>query len=182
MPKTASSPHRDRGVYPRATRANGVCCDRFPERAEAGLGRGVAGGRAAAVLGGPGARLARAEPVLARYETPVERDPFAVPLAEKEALLLAAAEAIGPGLHGAEASYDCFRETKLFASSEGACVEQVLTETGAGLLATALSADDLQRRSYPQSVPRSIKGQRGDLHGGLGTSQGCGGRKAPSRR
>jgi TldD protein len=51
----------------------------------------------------------------------------------------------------------------VFASSEGALVEQVLTETGAGLLATAASEDELQRRSYPQSVPRSIKGQRGDF-------------------
>src|SRR5207237_9003379 len=42
-------------------------------------------------------------------------------------------------------------------------VEQVLTETGAGLLATASSPDELQRRSYPQSVPRAIKGQRGDF-------------------
>ena len=141
----------------------GFAASAFPDRAEAALGRAVAQARAAAVLGGPRARLAPAEPVVARYETPVERDPFAVPFAEKQALLVAAAEAIGPGLRGAEASYDCFRETKLFASSEGACVEQVLTETGAGLLATALSADDLQRRSYPQSVPRSIKGQRGDF-------------------
>src|SRR6185437_15078184 len=85
----------------------GFAASAFPDRAEAALGRAVAQARAAAVLGGPRARLAPAEPVVARYETPVERDPFAVPFAEKEALLVAAAEAIGPGLRGAEASYDC---------------------------------------------------------------------------
>lgn len=140
----------------------GFAATAFPERAEAALGRAVAQARAAAALGGPRARLAAAEPVVARYETPLGRDPLAVPLDEKVALLAAASEAMGRGLRGAEASYDCFREEKLFASSEGTRVEQVLTETGAGLLATASSPDDLQRRSYPQSVPRAIKGQRGD--------------------
>jgi TldD protein len=133
------------------------------ERAEAALARAVAQARSAAALGGPRARLAPAEPVVARYETPVLRDPLAVPLDEKVALLTAASEAMGGGLRAAEASYDCFREEKVFASTEGALVEQALTETGAGLLATAASDDDVQRRSYPQSVPRSIKGQRGDF-------------------
>ena len=134
-----------------------------PDRAEAALARAVAQARSAAALGGPRARMAPAEPVVARYETPVGRDPFAVPVDEKVALLRAASEAMGAGLRAAEASYDCFRETKVFASSEGSLVEQVLTETGAGLLATAASDDDVQRRSYPQSVPRAIKGQRGDF-------------------
>jgi TldD protein len=141
----------------------GFAATTYPEHGEAALGRAVAQARAAAALGGPRARLSPAESVVARYRTPVARDPFTVPLDEKAALLVAASEALGPGLRGAEASYDCFQETKLYASTEGACVEQVLTETGAGLLATALSADELQRRSYPQSVPRSIKGQRGDF-------------------
>jgi TldD protein len=141
----------------------GFAATPFPQRAEAALERAVSQARAAAALGGPRARLAPAESVQARYETPLVRDPLTVPLEEKVALLWAASEAFGPGLRGAEASYDCFREEKLFASSEGARVEQVLTETGAGLLATAASPDDLQRRSYPQSVPRSIKGQRGDF-------------------
>jgi TldD protein len=141
----------------------GFAATAFPERAGAALGRAVAQARSAAVLGGPRAVLAPAEPVTARFETPLLRDPLAVPLGEKVALLSAASEAMGPGLRAAEASYDCFREDKVFASSEGTLVEQSLTETGAGIMATAASADDVQRRSYPQSVPRSIKGQRGDF-------------------
>jgi TldD protein len=141
----------------------GFAATAFPERAGAALGRAVAQARSAAVLGGPRAVLAPAEPVTARFETPLLRDPLAVPLDEKVALLSAASEAMGPGLRAAEASYDCFREDKVFASSEGTLVEQSLTETGAGIMATAASADDVQRRSYPQSVPRSIKGQRGDF-------------------
>jgi TldD protein len=141
----------------------GFAATAFPDRAEAALARAVAQARSAAALGGPRAVLAPAEPVVARYETPVARDPLAVPLDEKVALLTAASEAMGDGLRDAQASYDCFREEKVFASTEGALVEQTLTETGAGLLAIAASPDDVQRRSYPQSIPRAIKGQRGDF-------------------
>jgi TldD protein len=141
----------------------GFAATAFPDRAEAALGRAVAQARSAARLGGPRATLAPHEPVVARYETPVARDPLAVPLDEKAALLVAGSEALGPGLRDSQASYDCFRETKVFAPSEGSLVEQRLTETGAGLLATAVSPDDVQRRSYPLPIPRAIKGQRGDF-------------------
>ena len=75
----------------------------------------------------------------------------------------ALADAGGPLVRAAEASIDLFRDTKVFASTEGALVEQVLTETGGGIMATAADGDDVQRRSFPQSVPRAIKGQRGDF-------------------
>jgi TldD protein len=126
----------------------------------------VAQARAARGLG-PRARLAPAEPVVGRFETPVERDPFLVPAEEKLELLLAASSAMldagGAAVRFAEASVDAFRETKVFASTEGTLLEQVLTETGGGIMATAVDADDLQRRSFPQSVPRAIRGQRGDF-------------------
>ena len=44
------------------------------------------------------------------------------------------------------------RESKLFASSEGSYIEQVKTETGAGIEATATDGSELQRRSYPNSA------------------------------
>lgn len=141
----------------------GFAATAFPERAESALEQAVAQARVAATLGGPRAALAPHEPVVGRYETPFARDPLTVPLDEKAALLVAASAALGPGLRDAQASYDCFRETKVFASSEGSLVEQKLTETGAGLLAIAANEDEVQRRSYPQGVPRAIKGQRGDF-------------------
>jgi TldD protein len=69
----------------------------------------------------------------------------------------------GPALQRAEASMDFFRDDKVFGNTEGALIEQTITESGAGLLATASDGDDVQRRSYPQSVPRAIRGQRGDF-------------------
>jgi TldD protein len=46
------------------------------------------------------------------------------------------------------------RLKKLFASTEGALVEQELYESGAGIEATATSPDDVQNRSYPNSFGR----------------------------
>ncbi len=92
----------------------------------------------------------------AAYRTSYERDPFAVPLEEKIAHLLAADEAMRrvKGIGVSEASFEAWREHKTFANSEGAYVEQELTETGGGIEATAIGNDDLQKRSYPNSFGR----------------------------
>lgn len=131
------------------------------------VGRAVRQARLAARSLPGRARLAPAPAVVARWETRVERDPFSVPLDEKLDVLVRASEAMsqaaGASLTAAEASYDAFAEHKFFASTEGSRIEQRLLETGAGLMATAADGDDVQRRSYPQSVPRAIKGQRGDF-------------------
>jgi TldD protein len=97
-------------------------------------------------------------PVTSRgtYRTPVERDPFSVPLSEKVDLLLRADEAMGSvkGITIREGSMEFIRQRKLFASTEGALTEQELFESGAGIEATATTPDDVQNRSYPNSFGR----------------------------
>jgi TldD protein len=91
-----------------------------------------------------------------RFATPVAQDPFAVSLEDKIAYLLAA-EASARRVKGvgvSEASFECLRENKVFANSEGAYVEQTIVETGAGLEVTAIGEDDVQKRSYPNSFGR----------------------------
>lgn len=90
------------------------------------------------------------------YLTPAIRDPFAVSLDEKLAVLMAADEAMrrAPGIAIAESSVDCLRIEKTFASTEGSYVEQTLVETGGGIEATAVNEHDLQKRSYPNSFGR----------------------------
>src|SRR2546422_4001685 len=46
------------------------------------------------------------------------------------------------------------RQAKLFASTEGALMEQELFERGAGIEATATSPDEVKNRSYPNSFGR----------------------------
>src|SRR5258708_10516132 len=53
-----------------------------------------------------------------------------------------------------ETSLEFVREQRLFASSEGARIDQTFTESGGGLDATATSADEVQTRSYPNSFGR----------------------------
>jgi TldD protein len=97
-------------------------------------------------------------PVTSRghYRTPLERDPFAVPLSEKVDLLLRADAAMGSvkGVTIREGSMEFIRQAKLFASTEGAFIEQELFESGAGMEATATSPDEVQNRSYPNSFGR----------------------------
>jgi len=103
-------------------------------------------------------RVNLGSPVTSRgsYTTPFERDPFQVPLAEKVDLLLRADAAMGEanGVTVREGSMEFIRETKLFASTEGALTEQTLYESGAGIEAAATSPDDVQSRSYPNSFGR----------------------------
>jgi TldD protein len=97
-------------------------------------------------------------PVTSRgsYRTPIERDPFGVPLSEKVDLLLRADQAMASvkGVRIREGSMEFIRQKKLFASTDGAWTEQELYESGAGIEATATSPDEVQNRSYPNSFGR----------------------------
>ncbi|MBN1643126.1 MAG: TldD/PmbA family protein [Anaerolineae bacterium] len=90
------------------------------------------------------------------YKTPVQVDPFAVPLNDKVSMLLSAdkeARAVR-GVAVATASLSFQREHKTFASSEGSYIEQELVESGLGLVAVAVAAGEMQKRSYPNSFGR----------------------------
>jgi TldD protein len=103
-------------------------------------------------------RVDLGSPVTSRgtYRTPVERDPFTIPLSDKVDLLLRADAAMASvkGVNIREGSMEFIRESKTFASTEGAFVEQELYESGAGIEAMATNADDVQSRSYPNSFGR----------------------------
>ena len=94
--------------------------------------------------------------LVGRYETPLREDPFAVPVEEKLATLMAAEAEMRavPGVRVTSGSIGAQREHKLFASTEGSRIEQVITETGCGIEATAVGASELQTRSYPNSFGR----------------------------
>ena len=88
-----------------------------------------------------------------RYQTPLEEDPFDVPVDATLNLLLEAERTMAAvkGTTTTSASYRAFREWKDFYASDGSHTEQVITHVGAGLEAHAAEDDDLQRRSYPES-------------------------------
>jgi TldD protein len=88
-----------------------------------------------------------------RYETPLEEDPFAVPVDRTVDLLLEAERAMAAveGTTTTRADYRAFREWKDFFATDGSRTEQVITHVGASLEVNAAGADDVQRRSYPES-------------------------------
>jgi TldD protein len=109
--------------------------------------------RAAAILPLEPVRLADAEPAIATWSSPLEIDPFEVPLDEKVSLLTAASDAMQrvEDLAFAEAGIDLYRRRTWFASSEGAAIEQTITNSGGGIEATAVGEGEMQRRSFPNS-------------------------------
>ena len=124
-----------------------------PARVRELAARAVEVARASAALPGEPVRLAPAEPAVAGWSTPVARDPFAVPLAERVELLLAACDAQRSvaGLAHAKATVDLWRRRTVLWSTEGARLDQLVTQTGAGIEAVAVGDGDLQQRSWPNS-------------------------------
>src|SRR5215207_8662794 len=87
------------------------------------------------------------------YETPLEEDPFTVPLERKIADLLAVDEAAAgvKGIAFTESMYAAQREWKTFAATDGSYTEQTITHVGSAVEANAIDGDEHQRRSYPDS-------------------------------
>ncbi|MDY7041735.1 MAG: TldD/PmbA family protein, partial [Chloroflexota bacterium] len=112
--------------------------------------------RASALVKREDVSLGPPEVHVATYRTPVQIDPFIIPLEEKIALLLAADGEMRreSAVKVATGSMQFIRERKTFASSEGGYIEQELIESGCGLEATAVGESEVQKRSYPNSFGR----------------------------
>src|SRR6476619_1156593 len=92
-------------------------------------------------------------PAHGTFETPVEEDPFEVPLETKIANLLAADTAAAgvKRIVFTESMYAAQREWKTFAATDGSLTEQVITHVGSAVEANAVEGDEHQRRSYPDA-------------------------------
>jgi TldD protein len=117
--------------------------------------------RASALAGGaPPVRLGPPVASQGSYRTPLQMDPFTVSTGAKLDLLMQAdaGMARAASAHGRitvrSSSLIFLKEHRAFANSEGADLEQTIYEAGGGIFATAVSADDVQRRSYPNSAER----------------------------
>jgi TldD protein len=115
--------------------------------------RAVAIAKASARVHERPVQLAPVEAVRTTYTTPVQIDPFSVSLEEKLDLLFAIDRELlrEKSVRVAKSSMDFAHKHQLFASSEGAVIEQNITTSGAGYTATAVAAGEIQTRSYPNS-------------------------------
>ncbi len=116
--------------------------------------RAVAMAAALAVARRSAVELAPLEGQSFTWRTPVVIDPFAVSLADKLDLLMAADRALSgaPAIALRETSCGLRREEQWYFSSDGAEIMQTLIRSGAGISATATANGDVQRRSYPGSL------------------------------
>lgn len=87
----------------------------------------------------------------ATFASAYRRDPLAVPLEEKLALLFSCSDRIlaVPGVAMAKGSISSWRVEKVFGNTTGSLIRQSLTSCGAGIEAYAAGAGEFQRRSYP---------------------------------
>ncbi len=87
------------------------------------------------------------------WESPCAKDPFRMPLERQLDLLLAADAEMHKvaGVTLAETSMHFRRIEQLFASSIGSVIRQTKTQTGCGIVATSFAANEIQKRSYPNS-------------------------------
>lgn len=114
--------------------------------------------RASALVAGEPVRLSPLTPQKGFYRTPMQIDPFTVPLNQKVQLLLDADTAMRSvkGVALTSAAMEYARERKVFVSSEGSEIEQEIFDTGAAIDASAVDAEssEIQTRSYPNSFGR----------------------------
>ena len=115
--------------------------------------------QASGQAGGNPVTLDGCPPEQGEYSTPLEQDPFAIPLEDKLKRLFAADEAMAKSAPVSHRSsfYDAWREDQHFASTPGARIHQVITECGGGIQCEAIRDGDQQVRCYPNSF-------RGQFH------------------
>jgi TldD protein len=98
-------------------------------------------------------KLAETEVHKDKYKSQYRIDPFGVAIDKKIGILLDACQIMmkNEKIKVAEGSMEFFKTSKIFASTEGAFIEQSNLESGAGISATAVDGREAQRRSYPNS-------------------------------
>ena len=106
----------------------------------------------------PGEPVVLGPPVTSQgaYRTPLQIDPFGVPLEDKINLLLRADAEMNQvtGLRTRRGNLTFIREEKHFVNSEGAYTQQTIFEAGGGLQAVAVGNGEVQSRSFPSSFGR----------------------------
>jgi TldD protein len=87
------------------------------------------------------------------WQNPYVKDPFRIPLERQLDLLLSADQEMSrvKGVTLTETSMAFRRIEQLFASSIGSVIHQVKMQSGAGIVATTFSGNEIQKRSYPNS-------------------------------
>ncbi len=98
-------------------------------------------------------RLADQKPFVDHYKSKCKKDPFAISVDDKLALLMQVDAALrkSPKIKKAESTMMFYKTNKLFVSTDGAEIGQEIIESGAGYNVIAFDGKEVQKRSYPNS-------------------------------
>ena len=109
--------------------------------------------RASSLAKAADVQLSPVKPIQANYRTYFVKNPFEVGIPLKIKLLDGCCKTMlkEKDVKIAEAFYDAYETRKIFASTEGSLIEQVIVECGGGIAATAISGGEMQVRSFPNS-------------------------------
>lgn len=109
--------------------------------------------KASAKVKGQLVKLAEVKPYKDKVGHNAKIDPFSISLNEKLDLIKEATNSMNVSLEIKirEGKMRFLKQKKIFASSEGAHIEQERIESGAGISATAIEGNEVQIRSYPNS-------------------------------
>ncbi len=137
------------GVRVYANGAMGFCAS-SGEDMEAAVEKAYQTALASSILLKEKISLSEKKPVVDSYKTPIEIDPFAVPLAEKLALLFDC-DRIMRETEGDVKTYAAMsfrRENVIFADTDGSYIIQEFYQSHGEVAASAVGNMDTQRRSY----------------------------------
>jgi TldD protein len=123
------------------------------EGVQACAAQAVAIARASALAKRHEVVLAPEQAYVDTWQNPFIKDPFRIPLERQLNLLLAADAEMrrAAGVTLTETSMQFRRIEQLFASSIGSLIHQVKMQSGCGIAATSFAANEIQKRSYPNS-------------------------------
>jgi TldD protein len=87
----------------------------------------------------------------ALWSSKYDIDPWSIPIERKIEHLMNATEPMrgDPRIHQVSGEISCYRQNKVFASTDGSHIEQTTTEMGGGIEAVAIDGGEFQRRTYP---------------------------------
>jgi len=123
------------------------------EGVQACAAQAVAIARASALAKRHEVVLAPEQAYVDTWQNPYIKDPFRIPLERQLDLLLAADAEMRrvAGVTLTETSMQFRRIEQLFASSIGSLIHQVKMQSGCGIAATSFAANEIQKRTYPNS-------------------------------
>jgi len=123
------------------------------EGVQACAAQAVAIARASALAKRHEVVLAPEQAYVDTWQNPYIKDPFRIPLERQLDLLLAADAEMRQvaGVTLTETSMQFRRIEQLFASSIGSLIHQVKMQSGCGIAATSFAANEIQKRTYPNS-------------------------------